>query len=91
MIKEYNFVYIRNPTTFFNKFWYIERIHSHIMDFNIRASSSSIRRHMEIFERLNSVEQRWIEGQLKHEAIKDLYNYVLKANHARKFIIDSRQ
>lgn len=87
MVKEYNFVYIKNPTTFFNKLWYIERIHSHIMNFNIRSSSSSIRRNIETFERLNTIRQRWIEGQLKMEAVKDLYSYVVNANHERKFII----
>ena len=87
MVKEYNFVYIRNPTTFFNKLWYTDRIHSFIMDFDIRSSQSVIERSTETFERLNSPEQRRIEGQLKQEALKDLYNYVVHANEDRKFII----
>ena len=87
MVKEYNFVYIGNPTAIFNTLWYIERIHSHIMNFNIRSCSLSIRRHTEMFERLNTIRQRWIERQLKMEAIRDLYNYVVNANHERKFII----
>jgi hypothetical protein len=87
MVKEYNFVYIGNPTAIFNKLWYIERIHSHIMNFNIRSTSYSNRRNIEMFERLNTIRQRWIEGQLKMEAIKDLYNYIVNANHERKFII----
>ena len=87
MVKEYNFAYIRNPTTFFNKLWYTDRIHSLIMDFDIRSSPSVIERSTETFERLNSPEQRLIESQLKQEAIKDLYNYVVHANEDRKFII----
>ena len=87
MVKEYNFVYIRNPTTFYNQLWYTDRIHSLIMDFNIRSPTSVIGRHIEIFERLNTPEERSIEGQLFLQAIQDLYNYVVHANQDRKFII----
>jgi hypothetical protein len=87
MFKEYNFAYIRNPTTFFKPLWYTDRIHSLIMDFNILSSTSVQETYIETFDSLNTPEQRWIERQLKWTAIKDLYNYVLHANKDRKFII----
>jgi hypothetical protein len=92
MANEYNFVYIRNPTTVSNQLWYTDRQHAVIMDFNIRSpiyesSPSVIGRHEEIFERLNTPEQRLIEGQLFLQAVQDLYNYVVHANQDRKFII----
>ena len=87
MVLEYNFSYIRNPTTFFKPLWYTDRTHSLIMDFNIRSSTSVTETYIETFDSLNTPEQRCIESQLKQEAIKDLYNYVLHANKDRKFII----
>ena len=87
MVTEYNFVYIRNPTTFFKPLWYTDRIHSLIMDFNNRSSTSVTERYIETFDSLNTPEQRSIECQLKQEAIKDLFNYVLHANKDRRFII----
>ena len=92
MVNEYNFVYIRNPTTICNHLWYTDRQHAVIMDFNFRSSNneyptSVIGRHEEIFERLHTPEQRLIEGQLFLQAIQDLYNYVVHANQDRKFII----
>ena len=87
MVKEYNFVYIRNPTTSYNALWYTDRQHAVIMDFNIRSPTSVIGRHVETFERLNTPEERLIEGQLFLQAIQDLYNYIVHANQDRKFII----
>ena len=61
MVTEYNFVYIRNPTTFFNHLWYTDRQHAVIMDYE---SPTSVRgRHEEIFESLNTTQQRLVEGQ----------------------------
>ena len=92
MVNEYNFVYIRNPTTVSNQLWYTDRQHAVIMDFNIQNSNyesptSLTGRHIEIFERLNTPEERLIEGQLFLQAVQDLYNYVVYANKDRKFII----
>jgi len=49
--------------------------------------TSVIGRHEVIFDILNTPQQRVVEGQLFLQAIQDLYNYVLHANHNRKFII----
>ena len=92
MVNEYNFVYIRNPTTICNHLWYTDRQHAVIMDFNFRFPNNEyptavIGRHEEIFERLHTPEQRLIEGQLFLQAVQDLYNYVVYANKDRKFII----
>ena len=87
MVHEYNFKYIRNPTTFGNHLWYTDRQHAVIMDFNIRSPTSVIGRHVETFERLHTPEERVIEGQLFLQAIQDLYIYVVHANQDRKFII----
>ena len=87
MVHEYNFKYIRNPTTFGNHLWYTDRQHAVIMDFNNRSPTSLTGRHEEIFERLHTPEERVIEGQLFLQAIQDLYIYVVHANQDRKFII----
>jgi hypothetical protein len=83
MVNEYNFVYIRNPTTSGNHLWYTDRQHAVIMDFNSQNPNNSVHN----FERLNTPQQRLIEGQLFLQAVQDLYNYVVHANQDRKFII----
>ena len=83
MVNEYNFVYIRNPTTSGNHLWYSDRQHAVIMDFNSQNPNNSLHN----FERLNTPQQRLIEGQLFLQAVQDLYSYVVHANQDRKFII----
>jgi hypothetical protein len=92
MVNEYNFVYVRNPTTICNHLWYTDRQHAIIMDFNSQnpyyeSVASVTGRHLESFERLNTEEERLIEGQLFLQAVQDLYNYIVHANQDRKFLI----
>lgn len=76
MVRKYKFVLIRNPKNCFNKEWYMERIYWRLA--NERCTEMI---------RLISIEQRLIEGQLKNEAIKDLYDYIVNSDKARKFLI----
>jgi hypothetical protein len=70
--------YIRNPTTYHIKEWYLSRTQSYC------------RRHRNCEEtkrRLSTEEQRHIEELIKEEAIKDLLTYIYKADKSRKFNI----
>ena len=76
MARKYKFVLIRNPKNSFHKEWYMEKIYWRLTN---KRSTEMIR--------LNSTEDRLIEGKLKNEAIKDLYDYIVNSDESRKFLI----
>ena len=70
--------YIRNPTSYHIKEWYLSRTQSYCRHRRNCVITKS---------RLATKEQRVIEELIKNEAIKDLLNYIYKADKSRKFTI----
>jgi hypothetical protein len=66
-----------------------QRLIEVIMDYE--SPTSVIGSHEEIFDILNTPEQRVVEGQLFLQAIQDLCIYVENANQERKFIIEFKK
>jgi len=77
-ISQRKLYYIRNPTSYFLKEWYLSRTQSYCR----RRKNCE-----ETKSRLSTKEQCHIEELIKKEAVKDLLTYIYKADKSRKFNI----